>query len=972
MVNVTKKALASGAVVCLALSAGVATTANAAVNRLNGTDRFATADQIVSAGWANGASNAILASGLDANRVDALTVAPLAKKLDAPVVLVDPKASTDSIVAKFKGLKASTVYVANGAGVISDAVVNALKAQGITVNRLGGLDRYQTALNIAKQIGASDNIVVANGDDSHLVDSLSIASIAAAKGMPIFLTNGTSFDASVKAYIDGLSAKKAYVLGGSSLVSDSLYNALPGAQRLAGTERYSTNAAVINAFKSDSAINFKNVYVASGEDGNLIDALAGAALAAKNNATIVLAHDSIGTDATTLLNSVVDDSTNVSILGGTGAVTANVETALNNIENANAKLAVKSVKALNADQLQVVFSKAVDSTDAQNPLKYYLNNVQLSGSDNIQLQADGKTVVITLATPLANATTNVYQVDPIKSASDASVTTAKYTTTETMNDTVAPTVVSAKAVTNGTTATSVTIKYSEPVSGGTIKIDGQGFTAAPQPADIAADPTGLTRIVSINLDATKAHTVEFVNLADKATTTASTHNVTAYGSLSFNVTVDNVTPVISNVAPYSDKAVLVTFSKAMSLSTLQGKISAVDESLAPVAVGTIAANPADTTGTQFVVPFTTAGMYTSATTHNVTMAFATGITDTLGNAFATTTKTVTLTKDTTAPTVTAVKVDKTAGYVYLTYSEAVATSTGSVSASTIVNKNGAKVTTSGVISAASVVNGNQLRLTIAPGAAADLYTVTLPAALVKDTAETTNDAAGYTFSLDLTTAATPSTFALAAHSATAAGNVITVSYGTTVKGGAVAGSATDPNNYSVNGRILPAGTQIYLDPTYQTATITLPAGFVSTTDTAAIFRINNVQNTLGTVITPYTETLTVNDNTAPVLQSARVLSNNSIELTYNEDIKSTVASALVGTEFTISENNVAKTLVDADLTAALVSGYNNKIVINLQNSKTIDLTKTITITTLAPATGADVVDNASNDQAANTTVTVAK
>ena len=308
------------------------TTANAAVTRLSGADRYSTADAIVQFGWKTGAETAVLASGLSANTIDALTVAPLAKAKNAPVILVNPKDSVATIVSKFTALNTKVVYIANGTGIISSKVEEALKTSGIaTVNRLGGDNRYETSLNIAREIGSSTSIVVASGDNAHLVDSLSIAPIAAVKGMPIFLS-GRSLDSATSSYIKGLGVKTTYVIGENDTVSDGIAKELPGVIRLAGTTRYETNAKVVDNFRADTSLNFNNIFIASGENENLIDALAGAPLAASKGAPIIFVHDNINSVVNTLLKSIVTGTTNIIELGGTSAVTAAATNAINTIQ----------------------------------------------------------------------------------------------------------------------------------------------------------------------------------------------------------------------------------------------------------------------------------------------------------------------------------------------------------------------------------------------------------------------------------------------------------------------------------------------------------------------------------------------------------------------------------------------------------------------------------------------------------------
>ena len=352
MRNLTNKIITKGAIAALALSAVGATTANAAVVRTAGADRYSTANEIFKA-WPTTTDTAVLAAGMG-HDVDALTVAPLAKAKNAPVILVDTNATAASIVAQFASFK--NVYIANGTGVISPEVETALTAAGKTVTRLGGVNRTETALNIAKALGSANNIVVANGDDAHLVDTLSIASIAAAKGMPIFLTSGGSLDSAELAYAQGLGATNVYALGGTSVVSDASVAGLGTVTRLAGAGRYETNAAVVNAFKAD--LDLSNIYVASGEDANLIDALAGAPLAGLKKAPIVFVHNDLNADVNTLLKGVINANTNIDVLGGTGAVGDLALNAINNIQAPTGSLAVSSVTAISASSVKVVFNQA--------------------------------------------------------------------------------------------------------------------------------------------------------------------------------------------------------------------------------------------------------------------------------------------------------------------------------------------------------------------------------------------------------------------------------------------------------------------------------------------------------------------------------------------------------------------------------------------------------------------------------------
>ena len=102
-------------------------------------------------GWTGG--KAILASSASYGMVDALTSGPLAKLMSAPILLQEPGAelNPDTKAARMN-LNVKTVYVTSGTAVISQAVLDELKVMHITVESLGGVDRFETSTKIANKM----------------------------------------------------------------------------------------------------------------------------------------------------------------------------------------------------------------------------------------------------------------------------------------------------------------------------------------------------------------------------------------------------------------------------------------------------------------------------------------------------------------------------------------------------------------------------------------------------------------------------------------------------------------------------------------------------------------------------------------------------------------------------------------------------------------------------------------------------
>lgn len=252
--------------------------------RIFGKDRYETSYEVFKKGW--GASEyAILAPGYD--YADALCAAPLATKYNAPILL----AKNDSLknqpklldLLKSKGVK--NIFIVGGTGVIPSVMETELLEQGINVKRLGGIDRYETSVQIAQEVGSdSGEIALASGLD--FADGLSISPIAAKQNMPILLTLKDTLPDVVLDYINTLNIKKSYVIGANGAISDDVARKLSNAERLGGKNRYETNKVIFDKFKPD--IDLNSLYISSGL--NFPDALSISALAGKDSNFLILSN----------------------------------------------------------------------------------------------------------------------------------------------------------------------------------------------------------------------------------------------------------------------------------------------------------------------------------------------------------------------------------------------------------------------------------------------------------------------------------------------------------------------------------------------------------------------------------------------------------------------------------------------------------------------------------------------------------
>ena len=296
-------------------------------NRLAGSDRYKTAVAISNAGWQK-SENVVLTTG--ENFPDALCAAPLAKQLKAPILLTGKNALNSDTEAEINRLGAQKIFLIGGEGVISNTVKNKLEAKGITVTRLWGNDRYETSYEVAKYIAEnfsiSSEMVVATGED--FPDALSVSSIAAQKNMLLQLVpkermNG-ALSGKIQALIGEYGITKTYVIGGSSIISNTVAGLFPAPERIEGSDKYERNIAVLNKFNQD--IQYDRVYLATGDA--YPDALAGSALAPLTSSPIILTAKNPLRSTWSHVNSRVSSIQEIKVLGGSGAVP---DTAINAI-----------------------------------------------------------------------------------------------------------------------------------------------------------------------------------------------------------------------------------------------------------------------------------------------------------------------------------------------------------------------------------------------------------------------------------------------------------------------------------------------------------------------------------------------------------------------------------------------------------------------------------------------------------------
>ncbi len=118
--------------------------------RLAGAGRYETAVEISKSGFPNGAKTVVLAFGL--NYADALAGVPLAKAMNAPILLTTLKTLPAETLAEIERLNAKKVIILGGTSAVSADVEKALTDKKLEVERIAGTTRFETAAKIADKM----------------------------------------------------------------------------------------------------------------------------------------------------------------------------------------------------------------------------------------------------------------------------------------------------------------------------------------------------------------------------------------------------------------------------------------------------------------------------------------------------------------------------------------------------------------------------------------------------------------------------------------------------------------------------------------------------------------------------------------------------------------------------------------------------------------------------------------------------
>ncbi len=299
-----------------AFSSDVTATPALRTDRVAAGDRVGTAVQVSRRTTALADTVVLAAAG---NFPDALSGAPLAASLGAPLLLTDAATVDARVLAEVDRLGAREVILLGGTAALSAAVEQQLQAAGLTTDRIAGSDRVRTAAAVAERLGDSPLAFLADGES--FADAVAAAGVAASLGAPVLLTVGGNLPEGALAALEGRT--EVIVAGGPSAVPDDVVDTADVVAgtvvRAAGNSRYATAVALVEAGLA-RGLSPRALWVASG--ATFPDALAAGAAAGRLGTGVVLADPGATSPAAGLIGRL--GLSTLLVAGGPAAVSAQV------------------------------------------------------------------------------------------------------------------------------------------------------------------------------------------------------------------------------------------------------------------------------------------------------------------------------------------------------------------------------------------------------------------------------------------------------------------------------------------------------------------------------------------------------------------------------------------------------------------------------------------------------------------------
>ncbi|MDR1774695.1 MAG: cell wall-binding repeat-containing protein, partial [Clostridioides sp.] len=230
------------------------------VRRIWGKDRYGTAVEIGKEVRAitNNTDSAMLVVGT--NFPDAMSISSLASYKRTPILLTQTDNLNTDTEKVIKDWKIQNMTIGGKEQAVSQNVENDIKnkSKEINIERIGGIDRYETARLIGEKLrtlteNKTDAVLV---DGTKFPDALTVNSLAGYYKKPILLTEEDKLNEITSKAFKDWSIKNVLIAGGYQAVAKEIENEIKSLsnevelERLAGKDRYETAVKICEKYTS--------------------------------------------------------------------------------------------------------------------------------------------------------------------------------------------------------------------------------------------------------------------------------------------------------------------------------------------------------------------------------------------------------------------------------------------------------------------------------------------------------------------------------------------------------------------------------------------------------------------------------------------------------------------------------------------------------------------------------------------------
>lgn len=589
--------------------------------------------------------------------------------------------------------------------------------------------------------------------------------------------------------------------------------------------------------------------------------------------------------------------------------------------------AVDSVAVVNANHISVAFTQAVDVQTATDTSNYTITGTATLSVKKAVVQADGKTVILTLNTPyITNTTSDDYtvKVENVKDAAGKVIPTYKKLVT--LYDNVKPTLDSADLTDRDT----LKLTFSEDVD----------TISAQNPSNIKVyDADGNKVSVTLTRDADDHNVVNVTGLGaeDEGDYTVVVNyvkdlagNKVTSTTKNFTLEADNTAPKVSSVTSVSKTVMKVTFSEPVNggfdVTALNG-------------VTTLTGTPSVVSGTNnksYYVTFDSAP--DPDLSYKVTVSNFTDFATNNGSSYTRFLKFADGAVPALESTEGTIETFNGTKYAVFTFDQDVKNSIDStLTGASYVDANGDTIEagTLNVYDSNTVdIDDNQIAIKLSGLDKGD-YTVTLPAGFATVNA-LDSDETDVTFTLSSDESAADVYVTGVTADVNAPNHYYYVTFNDEVSS-----SALNADNYLLNNESV-FSNAVFADSTKKIVKLTAADGAIDTeitTDASNIFKTRNITDSNGNDVADYNSNTSAHasngvvftETMRPVVDSAALVDLSNITVTFNEAITLNTAN-VTGTDFTVTYKNSSNVTVTDKVKSITASGDKKTYTLTLEDA----------------------------------------